>query len=195
MNAKTVYTYTELRKMNTTRLIATYNRIFNTNAYNVFFNPFENRTEMLLELMDEMRLIKAMSLLPDDDRLPEPIKALKVVVSHEGIAIIWNTLEKTNNRKLNDDQIALIRSLRQDGETHKQIAAYLGISQISVFHVLKGAYAAEATRWNTTEDGEQIKPRRKAVKTFEAAKTNEPAFNLIPDAFRPQNAFWAGFGL
>lgn len=193
--AKTFYTYAELSKMNTQRLISTYNRIFNTNAWELFFNPYENRTDMLLELMDEMRLQKALSLLPQMTGSVEKYQSLKIVVSADGFAILWNVGVSEGNRKVSDEQMALIRELREDGETYKQIAQYAGVPQITVFRVLTGEYAIQANRWNTEVDApEQMKKRPVAKASFKAAscKVN---YETLAEAVRPMNSYWQGLGL
>lgn len=195
MTAKTLYTYAELSKMNSQRLINTYNRIFNTNAWNVFFNPYESRIDMLLELMDEMKLQKAMALLAPMTGSVEKYKALKIAVSPEGFVILWNVGVKDGNRKVSDEQMALIRELREDGETYKQIAQYVGVPQIMVFRVLNGEYSTQANRWNTEADApDQIKTRRPAKATFKAA-TCKANYQTIAQQERPMNAYWLKLGL
>lgn len=193
MTAKTFYTYSELSKMNTQRLISTYNRIFNTNAFELFFNPYENRTDMLLELMDEMRLQKALSLLPQMTGSVEKYQSLKIVVSAEGFAVLWNVGVTEGNRKVSDEQMALIRELREDGETYKAIAQYTGVPQITVFRVLTGEYSTQANRWNTESDN-QIKARPVKKATFKAA-TRKANYEAIASLERPADAFWMGLGL
>lgn len=195
MTAKTLYTYAELSKMNTQRLIATFNRIFNINAYELFFNPFEHRTDMLLQLMDEMRLQKALSLLPAVDGPVEKYQAMKIVISPEGFSVLWNVGVSEGNRKVSDEQMALIRELREDGETYKQIAQFVGVPQITVFRVLTGEYATQANRWNTEADApEQIKVRPAKKATFKAA-TRKANYETVASMDRPANDFWMGLGL
>lgn len=193
--AKTLYTYAELSKMNTQRLTSTFNRIFNTTREINSLSSYDNRSEMLIELMAEMRLIKAMSLLPQNEAPAEPYKAMKIVVTPDGMAVLWNIGVSNNNRQISDEQMNLIRELREDGETYKQIAQYVGVPQITVFRVLVGEYAAEATRWNTSPDApDQIKPARKAKATFKA-QTQKRSAQLIPASQRPNNDFWMTLGL
>lgn len=191
--AKTFYTYAELAKRNTEALIRVYNRIFNTNAWEVFFNPYEHRSDMLVELMADMRMQKALSLLPAVDGPVEKYQAMKIVVSPEGFSVLWNVGVSEGNRKVSDEQMALIRELREDGETYKQIAQFVGVPQITVFRVLTGEYATEATRWNTDEN-QQVKTRPAKKATFKAA-TRKANYEAIASMERPANDFWMGLGL
>lgn len=193
--AKILYTYAELSKMNTQRLTSTFNRIFNTTREANSLSSYDNRSEMLIELMAEMRIIKAMGLLPQNELPVEPYKAMKIVVTPDGMAVLWNMGVSNNNRQISDEQMNLIRELREDGETYKQIARYVGVPQITVFRVLKGEYAAEATRWNTDPDApDQIKPVRKAKTIFKPESMKAPV-KLFSGDSRPNNDFWTGMGL
>lgn len=193
--AKTFYTYAELSKMNTQRLISTYNRIFNTNAFELFFNPYESRIDMLLELMDEMRLQKALSLLPQMTGSVEKYQSLKIVVSADGFAILWNVGVKVTNRNVTDEQMTLIRELREDGETYKSISQYTGVSQTVVFDVLKGRYAVELNRWNaSTNAPQEMKKRPVAKATFKAAN-RKANYETLAEAVRPMNSYWQELGL
>lgn len=188
MTAKTFYTYAELSKMNTQRLISTYNRIFNTNAWELFFNPYESRIDMLLELMDEMQLQKALSLLAPIDGSVEKYQAMKIVVSADGFAVLWNVGVANGNRKVSEEQMSLIRELREDGETYKQIAQYVGVPQITVFRVLTGEYSTETNRWNTDKQT----PARKV--TFKAA-TRKANYEAVAALERPMNDYWQTLGM
>lgn len=196
--AKTFYTYAELAKRNTEALIRVYNRIFNTNAWEVWFTPYEHRTDMLVELMADMRMQKAHAMTADFVKPTEPIKAIKIVVSEEGIAILWNEGPKfTGKRKVTDEQMEMIRALREDGETMQGIANVLGLTKITVFRVLQGDYSLTENRWNTkTVEGKTVRKSAPSVQVF-TAKRNPDARVYLPvlDMERPNAAFWTEMGL
>jgi len=188
--AKTFYTDKELTKRSTAQLIAIYNRLFNTNVWDEYFNPFEHRMEIWLALWTEMRAQEVVALLTPDDYATEPYKAMKIVVSEQGVAVIWNTGEfKVSNRKVTETQMQLIRKLQAD-ETMQAIADLLGIGKKMVFEVLSGRYATHSTRWNTDAETQQRKPVRKA-RNFSAARVSKTKTIFTE---RP-SAFWAQYGL
>lgn len=196
MIAASTYTYAQLSKSNTERLMRIYNRTFNTNAWEVFFNPYENRGNMIVELMEEFRLMKAMELLGEMPANIEKYKSMKVVVTPDGYAIMWNTGVKTaGNRKVTDEQMALIRELREDGETMEWIAQAVGIGKKMVFEVLGGRYSTTANRWNTVNgDLQTVKPMRQSKTTFKAA-SKKADYSVFVTTERPNAAFWMEMGL
>ena len=196
MTSKTTYTHQELTHRSTTQLIALYNRLFNTNIWDEMFNPYEYRQEIILALWAEMRAQEIVAQFTDADRSAEKYQAMKIVVSADGMAIIWNTgAFKVSNRKVTNEQMSLIRQLRADGETMEWISQALNIGKKIVFNVLSGGYALTPNRWNTNpETPDQIKPRRQSTQTFKAAIQKVNHYTNIIDT-RPSNAFWQGFGL
>jgi hypothetical protein len=190
----TFYTHSQLTKRSTTQLIAIYNRLFNTNIWDEVFNPYEARQEILITLFAEMRAQEVVAQMTDADRGAESYKAMKIVVSQDGMAVVWNTGEiKANNCKRSPEQMRLIRELAAQGETYQWIADALGIPKIAVFHVLKGVYALEPNRWNTQPETEK-KPRRQPRSTFKAAKQKVSWADVVSSQ-RPQNEFWTNVGL
>lgn len=195
MNAKINYTHAELTHRSTTQLIAIYNRLFNTNIWDEMFNPYEARQEILMALFAEMRAQEVLAQLPETT-CSEPYKALKIVVSADGFAIIWNTGEfSVSNRKVTDEQMRLIRQLSADGETMQWIADAMNIGKKIVFEVLSGRYAETVNRWNASADApDQKRPQCKAVQNFKAAKA-KAIYHLIPDSARKNNEYWTTLGL
>lgn len=150
MQPKSIYTLPELKKSSTIRLISIYNRLFKLNAWEEFFNPYSARVQMLMEIWAEMEALEAAMAAPAVEKTErKPYKALEIVVTPNGFALIW-TAEKSKKNKvtINPAQMAVVRAMREDGETYSTIVAVTGLTKTSVFRVLKGEYAIEATRWN-----------------------------------------------
>jgi hypothetical protein len=191
--ANTTYTYAQLVKRSTTQLIAIYNRIFNTNVWEELFNPYEHRMELLLALWAEMQAAKVLAEWNAQGYEVEPYKALKITISPDGMAIVWNTGMVSGNRRITDQQMSIIRELAAQGETMRWIADAMNMSLKMVFNVLSGDYAITANRWNVCADApDQIKPKRK-VQTFKAKKVKAD-YNLGAAA-RPNHEFWTNLGL
>lgn len=140
MTAKTFYTHQELTHRSTAQLIPIYNRLFNDNAWDVWFNPYEARQEMLIALFFEMRAQEIVAQYTDEDRSPvKPYKALEIVVSYEGLALVW-TADKpnTNNRKFDAQTISTVRSLREEGESVNFICSAFGMPRNRVYRICRG---------------------------------------------------------
>ena len=189
--AKTFYTDQELTKRSTAQLIAIYNRLFNDNAWDTWFNPFEHRMEIWMALWTEMRAQEVAALLTPEDYAAEPYKAMKIVVSEQGMAVVWNTGEmKPSHRRFTDAQAQLVRELAADGETQKWIALAVGVSFKNVFDILSGRYALTANRWNTDAETQQRKSVRKA-RNFTAARAAKCETVYVERS----SLFWAQYGL
>lgn len=195
MNCKTTYTRPELTRRSTEQLIRIYNRLFNTNAFDEWFNPFEHRQDMLLALLAEMKAQKALAQYENVEI--EPYKALKLIVTADGIAILWNKGLQTGKRKVTEQQATLIRQLAEDGETYKTIVAITGVPQITVFRILKGGYALTPNRWNTVEgEPSQMKnPVRKMSFVFAADRADVVPADLFATIERQDSDFWGAHGL
>lgn len=143
--AKTTYTYTELVKRSTTQLIAIYNRLFNTNAWDMWFNPYEHRQDMLVDLMAEM---DAQTVLAKWEAQGAPVKFQKpVLIQYEqtGIVIVWREQFVVNAaRKFAADTVALVRQLRADGESVDMIAKQFGMPRNRVYRICRGDVYAES---------------------------------------------------
>lgn len=180
MNAKTAYSMKELTKRSTTQLIAIYNRVFNTNVWDELFNPYEARQEMILALYAETQAAEVLARWEATGFTPEPYEALRITVTNEGIAIVWNTAEViVNNRKFSDDVVAQVRALREDGESVDFIAKTFNMPKNRVYRICRGDVYNSDTKTRSA--------------SFKAARTNEPVF--VAPAVRSNNAFWASFGL
>jgi hypothetical protein len=191
----TFYTHSQLTRRSTAQLIAIYNRLFNTNIWDDMFNPYEARQEIILALWVEMRAQEIVAQFTDEDRSVEPYKAMKIVVSADGMAILWNVGTQVINRSFTDAQMRLVRELRTCGETYEQIAEMVGVSKKNVFDILSGRHALTPNRWNTNTDApNQIKPRRQSTQNFKAA-TQKVIHHLIAATDRPLNDFWQSLGL
>jgi len=189
MNAKTNYTHKELTHRSTAQLIAIYNRLFNTNIWDEMFNPFEARQEILMALFAEMRAQEIVAQQTADNYTVEPYKAMKIVVDHDGMSIVWNTgVIKTNNVKVTEEQMALIRAYRDDGMKMKDIAAATGVPQITCFRVLKGQYAIETTKWNIERKSKVVVGKW----VFSSARQSSVSEVQI---IRNNNGFWTTIGL
>lgn len=147
MNAKTNYTHKELTRRSTAQLIAIYNRLFNTNIWDEMFNPFEARQEILLALFAEMRAQEIVAQYTDEDLKVKKHKALEIVVSYEGIVLIWTAdkPERPNNRKYSNDIIREVRQLYTEGVSQRQICRELGLKPSRVFRIIKGWVYADVS--------------------------------------------------
>lgn len=143
MNTKTFYTYAELTHRSTAQLIAIYNRLFNTNIWEETFNPYENRQEILIALFAEMRAQEIVAQYTEADRgNGEHYKALEIVISQEGMAIIWTADKKTQKSKITATQAAVARMLvEDDGETYTYAAQVVGLSRVTVLRIMRNEYA------------------------------------------------------
>lgn len=189
MNAKTFYTHSELTKRSTTQLIAIYNRLFNTNIWEEMFNPYEARQEILLALFAEMNAQQVLIRHTETNFSVEPYKAMKISVDHDGMSVVWNTGEiKTSNVQVTTDQMALVRALREDGFTMKEVAALSGVPQITCFRILKGQYAVETNKWN-------LERKAKPVVGKWIFKTDRQAVISSVESVRANNEFWTTIGL
>ena len=144
MNAKRFYTHAELTHRSTAQLIAIYNRLFNTNIWDEVFNPFEARQEILMALFAEMRAQEIAAQFTDADKAAEKYKALEIVISQDGMAIIWTAdKRKPNNQKFDAQTISTVRSLREDGESVNFICAVYGMPRNRVYRICRGDVYAE----------------------------------------------------
>jgi len=138
--AKTFYTDKELTRRSTAQLIAIYNRLFNTNVWDEYFNPFEHRMEIWMALWMEMRAQEVVALFTDADRgTGEKYKAMKINITPDGWIITWGKHHSTtrkSNAKVNESQKTLMRQLKADGETYRWIADVFGITDSAVFYIL-----------------------------------------------------------
>lgn len=185
--AKRFYTHAELTHRSTAQLIAIYNRLFNTNIWEEIFNPYENRQEILMALFAEMRAQEILNRQNESGYSVEPYKAMKITVDQDGMSITWNSgIVKNNNIQVSVEQMALVRALREDGFTMKEVASISGVPQITCFRILKGQYAIETTKWN-------IERKNKAVVGKWIFSTErQSAVNVTA---RIENEFWITIGL
>lgn len=140
--AKRFYTHAELTHRSTTQLIAIYNRLFNTNIWDEVFNPYEARQEILLALFAEMRAQEIVAQYTDADRSAAPYKPLKIVVSYEGLVLVWTADKKTPKSKITATQAAVARMLvEDDGETYTYAAQVVGLSRVTVLRIMRNEYA------------------------------------------------------
>lgn len=141
--AKRFYTYAELTHRSTAQLIPIYNRLFNTNIWDEVFNPYEARQEILMALFAEMRAQEIVaSYAPEPVTEIKPYKALEIVVSQSGMAIIWTADKKTQKSKITATQAAVARMLvEDDGETYTYAAQVVGLSRVTVLRIMRNEYA------------------------------------------------------
>lgn len=147
MQTKNFYTLPELKKSNTSRLISIYNRIFKLNIWEEYFNPFEQRQMIILTIWAEMQALEIALLSPADvDTEPKRYSAVKLIVTPNGWAIIWQGVhakQATNKRAISDDSIRLMRNLRQDGESYVELEAIFGMKASMVGKICRGERFAE----------------------------------------------------
>lgn len=185
--AKRFYTQKELTHRSTAQLIAIYNRLFNTNIWDEMFNPYENRQEILMALFAEMRAQEIVAQQNVNNYSIEPYKAMKIVIDHDGMTIVWNTgIVRNNNIQVSSEQMILVRALREDGFTMKEVAAISGVPQITCFRILKGQYAIETTKWNIERKNKTI------VGKWIFSTKRQSAVNATA---RIENEFWTNIGL
>lgn len=195
--AKTVYTYRELTRRSTEQLIRIYNRIFNVNAWDFWFNPCEHRGMMIVELMTEFEGQKAIELWKaQGSPIVNRSKPVEIVLSHQGMAVIWRAEEQPamygKQTAMSQAVMNLIRALREDGATYAEIVSITKISKTNVFRVLKGEFAQETTKWNTTEKHIKTTANSKVMRK-ESVQSRQSQF--VENSHRPQNQFWMQFGL
>jgi hypothetical protein len=141
MTTATVYTLAQITKRSTTQLIAMYNRVFNTNAWDEWFNPYERRQEMIMCLWAEMQ---AAQFVEGAEQAAEPYRALEIRISQDGLALIWTANKPNeNNRKFDDATISLVRSLREEGESVEFISATFGMPKNRVYRICRGDVYAQ----------------------------------------------------
>lgn len=150
--AKTFYTYREITRQSTEQLIRTYNRVLNEDAYANWFNPFEHRYDMVNALMTEMTAIEAAELWKmQGSHVEELPQNVTIEFTAFGIVILWTAAKRSamvgKGSTISKGVKSLIRSLRQDGHTYKQIVSITGVCKSNVFRVLEGEWADHATRW------------------------------------------------
>lgn len=189
MNAKINYTHKELTHRSTAQLIAIYNRLFNTNIWDEMFNPFEARQEILMALFAEMRAQEVLTQQNASGYSVEPYKAMKITVDQDGMSVSWNSgIVKNNNIQVSAEQMALVRALREDGFTMKEVAALSGVPQITCFRILKGQYAIEITKWNAER-------KNKTVVGKWVFSTQRQQSGSSVEITRQNNEFWTNIGL
>jgi hypothetical protein len=148
MQAKNFYTEAELVKSNTTRIISIYNRTFNTNAFEEWFNPYEKRGMMIVLIIEAMIAYEITLLSPPDvDAESKPYKAVKVIVTPNGWAVVWQGIHARqavgSKRAISDDHIRLMRNLRQDGESYVELEATFGMKASMVGKICRFERFAE----------------------------------------------------
>lgn len=156
MNAKSTYTIKELTKRSTAQLISIYNRVFNTNIWEDYFNPFEHRQEMILALYAETQAAEALEALNARETAGDPLprySGMKIEYTQEGVAIIW--MSKFTNpvaadtRKYTTDVVKLVHEMRAAGISMRKIGQELDMKTSRVFRILKGwVYADVAAAVN-----------------------------------------------
>lgn len=150
MNVKSTYSIKELTKRSTAQLISIYNRVFNTNIWEDYFNPFEHRQEMIIALYAETQAAEALEALNARETAGESLpryNGVKIEYTQEGVAIIWGS-KFTNPvasaaRKFTAETIALVRQLRADGEDVTVIAKQFGMPKNRVYRICRGDVYAE----------------------------------------------------
>lgn len=145
MNSKTSYTHRELTRRSTDQLIRIYNRLFNTNAWDEWFNPYEHRQTMLVALMNEMNMLQIAAEYPADETPVKRYKALEIVVSLDGIVIVWRAdrPDRKNNRKYGKDIVREVFNMRAQGISIRAIANELQMKKNRVFRILNGTVYAD----------------------------------------------------
>lgn len=139
--AKTTYTYTELVKRSTTQLIAIYNRLFNTNAWDMWFNPYEHRQDMLVDLMAEMDAQKIVARFAQSAGPVERYRTFKINITADGWIITWgkhHSASPVNNRKYSEYIVREVHNMRAAGVPMKAIGDELMMPTSRVFRILKG---------------------------------------------------------
>lgn len=145
MNAKTHYTHSELTRRSTEQLIRIYNRLFNDNAWDVWFNPFEHRQDMLLALYEEMVAQDIVARFAAEAQPVARYKALKINITSDGWIVTWGKHHSApvNNRKFSDQTISLVRSLRSEGESVDFISENFGMPRNRVYRICRGDVYAQ----------------------------------------------------
>ena len=141
MNAKTHYTQQELTRRSTEQLIRIYNRLFNDNAWDVWFNPFEHRQDMLLALYEEMVAQDIVARFVKSTEPVEKYRAMKINITSDGWIITWgkhHSAALVNNRKYSDFLVREVHNMRAAGVPMKKIGEELMMPTSRVFRILKG---------------------------------------------------------
>lgn len=122
-------TVKELKRSSTEQIIKTFKKVTGNDAWEMFFNPFEERELMIVMILGHQnRVVPEKGLSIEFQFTPEGfvwgLKSAKVITSGK------------KNRRTSEQVVKLIRQLRADGESIPTLAGWFGLSKPFVSNII-----------------------------------------------------------